>query len=110
LPRYELAGFGKEDAMVNVHQQAAEFFFLRPQAQTVEVIGDFNNWRRGELKLAKSKEGIWRGSLRLPPAISFRYVADGRCFIDFAAFGVAPGPFGFDSVVHIPGKTTRFHG
>jgi 1,4-alpha-glucan branching enzyme len=105
------AGLGKEDAMVNVHQQDAEFFFLRPQAQTVEVIGDFSNWRRGELKLARSKEGIWRRSLRLPPAdFKFRYVADGRCFIDFAAFSVALGPFGFDSVVHIPGKTTRFHG
>jgi len=42
--------------------------------------------------------------LRLPPGTyEFRYVAEGRWYTDYAAFGVAPNAFGgFNGVVRVP--------
>jgi hypothetical protein len=36
-----------------------------------------------------------------PGDFRFRYIADGQDFRDYAAFGIIPGPYGHDSVVHV---------
>tara|TARA_R110002020_G_scaffold98208_7_gene233922 strand:+ start:887 stop:1177 length:291 start_codon:yes stop_codon:yes gene_type:complete len=47
------------------------------EAATVAVAGDFNNWKKEELK--KLKNGTFKGTLSLPvdSAYEFRYVVDG---------------------------------
>ena len=88
--------------MVEVNGHTAEFTFFRPQAGRVEVVGDFNGWRRGGQEMTPSGDGYWRARLTLPRGeFRFRYLADGRWFVDFASFGLAPGPFGPDSVVRV---------
>lgn len=92
--------------MVTVNGNQAIFDFFRPGAARVWLMGDFNSWRQEELAMSCDKKGHWRAILRLPSGDHrFRYVADGRAFVDFASFGVAPGPFGYDSVVHINGAS-----
>jgi 1,4-alpha-glucan branching enzyme len=87
--------------MVTVNGNRAEFSFFRPQAHSVHLIGDFNGWMDGSLSMT-CNGGYWHAGIRLPAGdYKFRYVADGHHFVDYAAFGVEPGPFGFDSVVRI---------
>ena len=87
--------------MVTVDGNRAEFSFFRPQARIVHLIGDFNGWLDGVLSMSYDR-GYWRAGVRLPAGCyKFCYVADGQRFIDYAAFGIESGPFGFTSVVRI---------
>jgi len=89
-------------AMVNINGDWAEFRFYRPDAQNVYLVGDFNDWQDGQLEMARRSDGDWVAKVRLPVGeFKFRYCADGQWFTDYAAFGVAPGRFGMDSIVRI---------
>ena len=88
--------------MVTVTGTVVKFSFHRPQARSVCVVGDFNDWRRDELAMKPDGAGHWRASLRLPPGqYRFRYLADGEWFTDYAAFGVIAGPRGVDSILWV---------
>lgn len=88
--------------MVTIQGNRVEFSFYRPQARQVFLVGDFNGWRHGELLMTHTGEGYWNASMNLPTGVfKFRYCADGQWFTDYAAFGIEPGPFGWDSVIHI---------
>lgn len=88
--------------MVEVRNGWVVFQFFRPRAGQVDLVGDFNGWRTGQLPMQRDEGGYWTAALRLPPgSYRFLYCADGRWFCDFAAFGVEHGPFGPDGVVHV---------
>ena len=94
--------------MVKVNGELVEFSFFRPRAEMVHLAGDFNAWRDGELPMTRTKDGYWTAQMRLPVGnFKFRYCADGQWFADYAAFGIEPGPFGFDSVVRVAARTLR---
>ncbi len=94
--------------MVTVRGQWAEFSFYRPGARRVELTGDFNHWREGELPMRQTQDGHWRARLRLPTGeFRFRYCADGEWYADYAAFGVEPGRFGMDSIVRVSPQPMR---
>jgi 1,4-alpha-glucan branching enzyme len=77
-----------------------EFRFLRPERQQVFLVGDFNGWQESACPMTRSEDGWWTVRLRLSPGTyKFKYLADGRWFLDFAAFGVEPGPWGWNSVL-----------
>jgi len=91
--------------MVTVTENWVEFRFFRPSASAVHLAGEFNEWRAGELTMARSEDGYWSARMKLPAGeFRFRYCADGEWFTDYAAFGVEPGRFGMDSVVRVPSK------
>ena len=93
----------KEVAMVTLKNELVEFAFYRPDAQDVQLAGDFNDWQPGQLPMVPSDDGYWTARIPLPAGeFKFRYWADGQWFTDFAAFGVEPGVFGLDSVVRVP--------
>ncbi|MBS3733587.1 MAG: isoamylase early set domain-containing protein [Phycisphaerae bacterium] len=97
--------------MVTVHGQWAEFRFFRPAADRVELAGDFNDWREGQLPMSREDDGYWTARMRLPVGeFRFRYRADGQWFTDYAAFGVEPGRFGLDSIVRVPPASVPFAG
>lgn len=88
--------------MVKVESGKAQFSFFRPEARQVFIVGDFNGWKIGPTPMRRTSTGHWTLCLELPVGEHrFRYWADGRWYTDFAAFGVVPGPFSYDSVVRI---------
>ena len=88
--------------MVNINGEWAEFRFYRPDAASVYLVGDFNDWQDGQLAMAQRSDGDWVAKVRLGAGeFKFRYCADGQWFTDYAAFGVEPGRFGMDSVVRV---------
>lgn len=91
--------------MVAVKGTRAEFYFYRPGARTVFLVGDFNGWRQQELPMVADRHGYWRTQLHLPPGeYKFRYLADGRWYTDYAAFGVKEGAYGLDSILWVPAR------
>jgi hypothetical protein len=79
-----------------------EFRFYRPEARSVSLTGDFNDWSRVSLPMRMGSDGWWRCQLRIAPGCyHFRYLSDGEWFLDYAAFGLDHGPRGLNSVVCI---------
>lgn len=78
-----------------------EFRFLRPAAQRVFLVGDFNGWNRAALPMQATGDGWWACRLCLPEGShQFQYLADGKSYLDYAAFGLERGPLGtWNSVV-----------
>jgi 1,4-alpha-glucan branching enzyme len=97
--------------MVTVHDNGyAEFRFFRPNAAKVFVAGDFNDWRTDQLRMVRLPDGHWSVKLLLPAGeYKFRYVADGFWYTDYAAFGVEPDHFGFNSLLRVPARTLRLN-
>jgi 1,4-alpha-glucan branching enzyme len=79
LPRYS--------AQRNWHH--ASFFCTAPQAQSVALVGDFNDWDPMATPMRRMSDGRWMTSLELPHG-SHQYVfmADGEPMLDPAATGV----------------------
>ena len=72
------------------------------------LAGDFNQWRTDQLKMVRQDDGYWVLKLGLAPGeYRFRYVADGFWYTDFAAFGVEPDRFGFNSLLLVPQRTLK---
>lgn len=79
-----------------------EFLFYRPGVSQMYLAGDFNGWNSRDLPMTPFHEGWWKCRLRLDPgSYRFRYYTGEQWFTDYAAFGVEPGPFGWNSVVHV---------
>jgi len=93
--------------MVTVTDNGVRFRFFRPEAQDVHVVGDFNEWQDGQTPMIQTPDGHWELDMDLPEGtFKFRYLADGKWYTDFAAFGVEPSDVGMDSVLRVPAKRT----
>ncbi len=85
-----------------------EFRFYRPHVSQLYLVGDFNAWHMRNVPLLPDASGWWVCRLRLTPGTHrFRYYGDGQWFTDYAAFGLEPGPFGWNSVIEIRGDSSR---
>jgi len=88
--------------MVTVRGNEARFRFFRPTASRVDLAGDFNAWRTGQLRMSRGADGTWEAALWLPKGTyEFAYFADGRWFVDYASFGLQIGPFGPNGLLRI---------
>ena len=87
--------------MVTLKQgNEVEFRFFRPQAGKVYLVGDFNGWNRTRTPMTRLPSGEWTHLTALRQGMHhFKYLADGEWFLDYAAFGIEEGPFGWNSVV-----------
>ena len=80
-----------------------DFWFYRKGARQVQVVGDFANWRGGELTMCDRGDGWWRLSTRLDSGeYRFRYVADGEWYTDYASNGIEVDKMGVNSVLVVP--------
>ena len=57
---------------------AVTFRLDAPEAKSVTLVGDFNNWDPNARRLQRGKEGSWKGILRLTPGVyQYKFVVDG---------------------------------
>ncbi len=55
-------------------EQVVHFELVAPEAKSVFLVGDFNDWRPGGLKLMESKgSGAWQITVRLKKGVAYRY-------------------------------------
>lgn len=60
------------------------FHMPAPQARSVALVGEFNQWRgEAAVRLEKGEDGVWRGRLRVPPGnYQYKYLVDGQWVLD----------------------------
>jgi ATPases involved in chromosome partitioning len=65
-------------------QKKAVFMLRAPEAQSVEIAGDFNNWvATQESKLEKLNDGVWVKNFSLEPGrYQYKFIVDGRWVVD----------------------------
>jgi hypothetical protein len=57
------------------------FDFSAPNASSVQLLGDFNQWSRDANVMKRSADGHWRTTTMLPPGrYVYAYLVDGRVF------------------------------
>jgi len=73
----------------------------RPDASTVHVAGEFNNWQAGDIALEKGEDGIWRAALTLEAGrYEYKFVVDGEEWIeDPGNPDKVPDPYGGNNSV-----------
>jgi 1,4-alpha-glucan branching enzyme len=91
----------KRELVANSSKRSVTFELPGVEAETVSVVGDFNNWDAVSGAMKRRKDGVWTKAVRLAPgAYRFRYVADGnRWHNDPAADGYEPSGMGEDNSV-----------
>ena len=63
----------------SVKKTETEFSLAAPQAGSVFLSGDFNQWNTSSHPLNKGKDGEWRISLSLSPGqYQYRFLVDGE--------------------------------
>ena len=77
------------------------FRFYRPDVSQMTIAGDFNGWQHS-FHMTRERDGWWHCQVELTPGTyRFRYKGDDQWFTDYAAFGVEPCPFGWNSVLKV---------
>ncbi len=66
---------------------------------SLRVVGEFNSWEG--TPLARQKDGSWRATVSLEPnrSYEFRYLADGKWWLNEPEADQVPNPYGEDNSV-----------
>jgi 1,4-alpha-glucan branching enzyme len=71
------------------------FSLLAPHAESVNVVGDFNNWNTISHPMKKDKKGLWKISLNLDSGTyQYRFFVDGEWQSDPNCMDCVENPFG----------------
>ena len=55
------------------------FAIFAPEAQTVELVGNFTDWEQSPISLKKGKDGIWKSAVTLAAGTyEYRFKVDGQ--------------------------------
>lgn len=76
------------------------FKFLAPEAQSVQLAGDFNAWIPEAHPLKKTSNGVWKVNLNLSPGrYEYRFLVDGQWHNATDCESYVPNPYGGDNCV-----------
>lgn len=76
-----------------------------PDAESVSLLGDFNNWDKDAHPMKKNKKGEWRVAMKLEEGVyQFRYLVDGEVWRNDDDVPIVQNAFGTDNSV----ATIRF--
>ncbi len=86
------------------HEGIAQFVGQFPEAQSVHVVGTFNDWRPGSIALEdQDHDGVWRATVVLPAGTyEYMFVVDGERWVpDHLAERLVADDFGRENSVVI---------
>ncbi len=76
-------------------KEKVTFTYKAPEAQSVLLAGDFTGWQEAPLSLKKSKDGVWKKTISLPPGkYEYRLLVDGQWQDDPQCPNRQPNQFG----------------
>jgi len=84
------------------NMKKAPFSLMAPDAQRVQLAGDFNAWNPEVNPLKKSSNGVWKINLKLSPGrYEYRFLVDGRWHNDPQCESHVANPFGEENCLVI---------
>lgn len=78
-----------------------EAFSIRaPEANKVQLVGDFTQWQDRPINLQKGTDGVWKATVILPPGThQYKFVVDGNWCDDPDCKQRSPNPFGSENMM-----------
>ncbi len=87
-------------AKTDESKSVQEFFYRAPEANSVQLVGDFTHWQRQPINLAKGANGVWRTSVTLAAGTyHYRFLVDGAWCDDPQCTLRLPNIFGSQNMV-----------
>jgi 1,4-alpha-glucan branching enzyme len=95
-------------ATTDESKSVQEFFFTAPDANSVQLVGDFTHWQTKPINLVKQANGIWRTSVPLPAGTyHYRLLVDGQWTDDPQSTLRIPNIFGSHNMVREVGVSAE---
>ena len=86
--------------MAKPTKQKVNFTYTNANAQSVLLAGDFTGWQQAPLELKKSRDGVWKKTVSLPPGrYEYRLLVDGQWQDDPSCTERQPNQFGGSNCV-----------
>jgi 1,4-alpha-glucan branching enzyme len=83
------------DSKTRENNRKQRFVFTAPEAESVQLVGDFTHWTKQPINLRKSNKGIWETTVDLTKGNHlYRFLVDGRWQDDPKAVLRVPNPYG----------------
>ena len=80
--------------------KTVEFAFHSPEAMSVCVTGEFNDWNTQSLPMKKDRDGVWRSKVKLLPGrYEYKLFADDAWIENLPDAEAIPNPFGTQNFV-----------
>ena len=77
-----------------------EFFYSAPEANSVQLVGDFTHWQSKPVNLVKQADGVWKTSIALAAGTyHYRFLVDGTWYDDPQCTLRIPNIFGSHNMV-----------
>ena len=92
----------KKDTINRGKQVKVTFYTHKlPEAESVYLVGDFNDWDESSHPMTKLKDGRFKLDVKLDPdnEYQFRYLVDGEWHNEWEADKYVPNPFSGDNSV-----------
>jgi len=85
-----------------------EFFFSAPEANSVQLVGDFTHWQSKPINLVKGADGVWKTSVALAGGTyHYRFLVDGQWCDDPQCTLRIPNIFGSHNMVREVGSSAE---
>jgi 1,4-alpha-glucan branching enzyme len=85
-----------------------EFFYSAPQANSVQLVGDFTHWQSKPINLVKAADGVWKTSIALAAGTyHYRFLVDGTWCDDPQCTLRIPNIFGSHNMVREVSSSTE---
>ena len=90
----------KDDSSMKQNHKKAIFTFTAPEAQRVQLAGDFNSWDPNAHPLKRTSGERWEIRLNLSPGrYEYKFLVDGQWQNDPNCADFASNPFGDENCV-----------
>ena len=95
-------------APMDESKSVQEFFFTAPDANSVQLVGDFTHWQTKPINLVKQANGSWKTSVPLAPGTyHYRFLVDGQWSDDPQSTLRIPNIFGSHNSVREVGGSAE---
>ena len=90
----------KSNSKSSGNGQRQSFAFTAPDALSVQLAGDFTQWKEKAISLKRETGGVWRTNVNLAAGTHhYRFIVDGQWRDDPECTVRVPNPFGgFDAI------------
>ena len=90
----------KTNAKNGAGDRTQTFSFRAPEASSVQLVGDFTQWRESPISLNRGMDGVWRTTVQLPTGTHhYRFLVDGEWRDDPECTSREPNPFGTENMM-----------
>lgn len=98
----------REMAKAKQAKQKVTFTYNAPQAQKVQLVGDFTGWDQAPVEMKKDKGGVWKKTVNLPAGrYEYRLLVDGEWKDDPQCPNRQPNQYGGENCVCVVNVTVE---